>query len=329
MSCFGKSIQTPGGKRGPSQPRQLFKYVVTVKQTRSRVSLGGEQAESAAAGSAGGMPGSHPRLVSLRAAKPPRGFLFLSFCLADCKGSAQLPGVGPGYLGHPCEAGGHNEGHLQIRDLLDGHLVAWLNVPGHEVALNRCVQATALSPKLSVNTPEPGSSSPSQVLQTKWKLVEGLLHVLTQHSPGCELGLSSTRGQEPEQPHRWSLLKNGLCSWRSSWDDPPAWDQPSPNGYSSCATQLFLCLCSTRTTGPVPGTGLDTRDTTACRDQEGEAWIGRSMLRSATLADRAELCLHPTGEPSLCKVQRDLESKAPQRSTEQSVPAEHSFEIAW
>lgn len=43
------------------------------------------------------------------------------------------------------------------------------------------------------------------------------------------------------------------------------------------------------------------------------------MLRSATLAGCAELCLHPSEEPSLCKVQQDLESKASQRSTEQRV----------
>ena len=95
------------------------------------MSLGGEQAESVAAGSAGGMPGSHSGFVCLRAAKPPRGFLFLSFCLADYKGSDQLPNVGPGYLRHPCEGAGYDKGHLQIRDLLDGHLEAWLNVLGH------------------------------------------------------------------------------------------------------------------------------------------------------------------------------------------------------
>lgn len=89
------------------------------------------------------------------------------------------------------------------------------------------------------------------------------------------------------------------------------------------------CLCSTRSVGSVPRTYLDTGDTSACHDQEGEAWIGRSMLRSATLADCAEPCLHPSEEPSLCEVQQDLESKASQRSTEQSVPAEQGFKIAW
>lgn len=41
------------------------------------------EAESVAAGSAGGMPAPRPGFVCLRAAKPPRGFIFLPFCLAD------------------------------------------------------------------------------------------------------------------------------------------------------------------------------------------------------------------------------------------------------
>lgn len=41
-------------------------------------------------------------------------------------------------------------------------------------------------------------------------------------------------------------------SWRSSRDGPAAWDQPSPNGYSSCATQSFLSLRSTGATRSVP-----------------------------------------------------------------------------
>lgn len=45
--------------------------------------------------------------------------------------------------------------------------------------------------------------------------------------------------------------------------------------------------------------------------------MGRSMLRSTTLAGRAELCLHPIEEPLLSKAQQDLENKASQPSTEQ------------
>lgn len=41
------------------------------------------------------------------------------------------------------------------------------------------------------------------------------------------------------------------------------------------------------------------------------------MLRSATLAGCAELCPHPIEEPSLSKVQQDLEGKASWGSTEQ------------
>jgi len=37
----------------------------------------------------------------------------------------------------------------------------------------------------------------------------------------------------------------------------------------------------------------------------------------------------PPEEPSLCKVQQDLESKASRRPAEQSAPAEHHFGTAW
>ena len=113
-----------------------------VKQTWSGVLLGGEWADSVAAGSAGEMPGSHPGFVCLRAAKLPRGFLFCSFCLADYEGSAQLPNVGPGYLRHPCEGVVMTRGHLQVHDCLDGHLESWLNVLGRGTVVFKLLHQT-------------------------------------------------------------------------------------------------------------------------------------------------------------------------------------------